>query len=154
MPTACAGGAVAQLVLCGGFGGQAGHKAWHGKPVAAYQPATRPGLHAKTPPIEEQLPLLRALWPSPFVRLPQEPAPLPQRAYGYESAKAQYAPFDRLQDPDPETRAHLARVITGTCGAGQSAYVTINNKAEGCALLWIKTLALVLKIGTWEAKMY
>ena len=65
-------------------------------------------------------------------------------AYGYESAKAQYAPFDRLQDPDPTTRAHLARVITGTCGAGQNAYVTINNKAEGSAPLSVKALAKYL----------
>ncbi len=61
-------------------------------------------------------------------------------AYGDESAKAQYAPFDRLQDPDPTTLAHLARVITGTCGAGQNAYVTINNKAEGSALLSVLEL--------------
>ena len=97
------------------------------------------GLHAKMPPIEEQLPLLRALWPGPLVCRWN-----PHRrhgAYGYESAKAQYAPFDRLQDPDPTTRAHLARVITGTCSAGQNAYATINNKAEGCAPLSIKTLA-------------
>lgn len=61
-------------------------------------------------------------------------------AYGYESAKAQCAPFDRLQDPDPTTRAHLARVITGTCSAGQNAYVTINNKAEGSAPLSVVEL--------------
>lgn len=62
-------------------------------------------------------------------------------AYGYKSAQAQYAPFDRLQDPAPTTHAHLARVITGTCGAGQNAYVTINNKAEGSAPLSINELA-------------
>ena len=67
-----------------------------------------------------------------------EPAPPRHGAYGYENAKAQYAPFDRLQDPAPTTRAHLARVIIGTCGAEQNAYVTINNKAEGSALLSIK----------------
>ena len=97
------------------------------------------GLHAKMPPIEEQLPLLRALWPGPLVcrwNLHRR-----HGAYGYESAKAQYAPFDRLQDPDPTTRAHLARVITGTCGAGQNAYVTINNKAEGSAPLSVVELS-------------
>ena len=96
------------------------------------------GLHAKMPPIEEQLPLLRALWPGPLVcrwNLHRR-----HGAYGYESAKAQYAPFDRLQDPDPTTRAHLARVITGTCGAEQNAYVTINNKAEGSAPLSVLEL--------------
>ena len=98
----------------------------------------RLGLHAKKPPIEEQLPLLRTLWPGPLVcrwNLHRR-----HGAYGYESAKAQYAPFDRLQDPDPTTRAHLARVITGTCGTGQNAYVTINNKAEGAVLLLVVDL--------------
>ena len=98
----------------------------------------RLGLHAQKPPIEEQLPLLRTLWPGPLVcrwNLHRR-----HGAYGYESAKAQYAPFDRLQDPDPTTRAHLARVITGTCGAGQNAYVTINNKAEGSAPLSVVEL--------------
>ena len=68
----------------------------------------------------------------------------PHHAYGYESAKAQYAPFNRLQDPDPTTRAHLARVITGTFGTGQNAYVTINNKAEGCAPLSVMELGKVM----------
>lgn len=98
----------------------------------------RLGLHAKKLPIEEQLPLLRTLWPGPLVcrwNLHRR-----HGAYGYESAKAQYAPFDRLQDPDPTTRAHLARVITGSCGAGQNAYVTINNKAEGSAPLSVVEL--------------
>ncbi|MDO4705653.1 MAG: DUF72 domain-containing protein [Comamonadaceae bacterium] len=87
--------------------------------------------------IPNHAPLL-ALWPGPLVcrwNLHRR-----HGAYGYESAKAQYAPFDRLQDPDPETRAHLARVITGTCGAGQNAYVTINNKAEGCSPLSVGEL--------------
>ena len=102
------------------------------------------GLHAKMPPIEEQLPLLRALWPGPLVcrwNLHRR-----HGAYGYESAKAEYAPFNRLQDPDPETRAHLARVINGTCGAGQNAYVTINNKAEGSAPLSVLELAAQLLV--------
>lgn len=85
-------------------------------------------LHAQKPPIEEQLPLLRTLWPGPLVcrwNLHRR-----HGAYDDESAKSQYAPFDRLQDPDPTTRAHLVGVITGICCAGQNAYVTINNKAE------------------------
>ena len=34
-----------------------------------------------------------------------------------------------------------ARVIAGTCGAGELAYVTINNKAEGSAPLSVAALA-------------
>lgn len=89
------------------------------------------GLHAKMPRIAEQLPILRALWPGPLVcRWNLNPL---HGAYGYERAQRQYEPFDRMIDPDPETRAALARVIAGTVGAGQKAYVTLSNQAEGCA---------------------
>ena len=55
------------------------------------------GLHAKMPPIEAQLPMLRALWPGPLVcrwNLHRK-----HGAYGYEEAKSLYEPFDRLVDP-------------------------------------------------------
>ncbi|MFT3776886.1 MAG: DUF72 domain-containing protein [Ottowia sp.] len=100
------------------------------------------GLHAKMPPIEDQLPLLRALWPGPLVcrwNLHRR-----HGAYGYEAAKDLYQPFDKLVDPDPQTRAALARVIAGTTGGGQPAYVTINNKAEGSAPLSVAALAIAI----------
>ena len=34
--------------------------------------------------------------------------------------------------PDPHTRALLARTIAGITAAGQRAYVTVSNDAEGC----------------------
>lgn len=97
------------------------------------------GLHAKMPPIENQLPLLRALWPGPLVARWN----LHRRhgAYGYEEAKAQYAPFDRLVDPDPDTRHHLARVARAVIGRGLPVYISINNKAEGSAPLSVRALA-------------
>ncbi|MFC5522798.1 DUF72 domain-containing protein [Polaromonas jejuensis] len=97
------------------------------------------GLHAKMPPIEGQLPLLRALWPGPLVcrwnlhRM--------HGAYGYEDAANRYLPYDRLVDEDLETRAMLARVINATTRAGHHAYVTLSNKAEGCAPLSVAALA-------------
>ncbi|RYF66808.1 MAG: DUF72 domain-containing protein, partial [Comamonadaceae bacterium] len=100
------------------------------------------GLHPKLPPIAEQLPLLRDLWPGPLVcrwnlnRL--------HGAYGYAQAKGLYEPFDRLVDPDPDTRDVLARVIAGTTGSGHAAYVCINNKAEGSAPLSVQALAEAL----------
>jgi len=97
------------------------------------------GLHAKMPPIEDQLPMLRALWPGPLVcrwNLHRR-----HGRYGYEDAEKLYGPFDRIVDRDPETRAALARVIAGTTGAGQPAYVTVSNNAEGCAPLTIASLA-------------
>jgi uncharacterized protein YecE (DUF72 family) len=97
------------------------------------------GLHAKLPPIEEQLPILRKLWPGPLVcrwNLHSK-----HGRFGYESAKSQYEPFDKLVDEDPSTREQLARVIAGTVKGGQRAFVTINNKAEGSAPLSVSKLA-------------
>jgi len=97
------------------------------------------GLHAKMPRIAEQLPILRALWPGPLVcRWNLNPL---HGAYGYEEAQRQYEPYNRMIDPDLETRAALARVIAGTIGAGQNAYVTLSNKAEGSAPLSVAELA-------------
>lgn len=101
------------------------------------------GLHAKMPRIAEQLPILRALWPGPLVcRWNLNPL---HGAFGYEKARRQYAPYDRIQDPDPQTRAALARVIAGTVGAGQNAFVTLSNKAEGSAPLSVVALAQAIR---------
>jgi uncharacterized protein YecE (DUF72 family) len=97
------------------------------------------GLHAKLPPIEEQLPILRKLWPGPLVcrwNLHSK-----HGRYGYEAAKSRYEPFDKLVDEDPSTREQLARLIAGTVKGGQQAFVTINNKAEGSAPLSVSKLA-------------
>jgi uncharacterized protein YecE (DUF72 family) len=97
------------------------------------------GLHPRLPPLQEQLPLLRALWPGPFVgrwslnRL--------HGNLGYEQAKAGYAPFNRLVDEDLPTRQTLAKVIAATAAAGQAVYLSINNKAEGSAPLSVMALA-------------
>lgn len=101
------------------------------------------GLHAKMPRIAEQLPVLRALWPGPLVcRWNLNPL---HGAYGYEEAHRQYSPYDKLVDPDLETRGALARVIAGTVGAGQNAFVTLSNKAEGCAPLSVIALARAIR---------
>lgn len=97
------------------------------------------GLHAKMPPIEDQLPMLRAMWPGPLVcrwNLHRR-----HGRFGYEDAEKLYGPFDKIVDPDPETRAALAKVIAGTTRAGQNAFVTVSNNAEGCAPLTIAQLA-------------
>ncbi|MCE4553542.1 DUF72 domain-containing protein [Roseateles cellulosilyticus] len=97
------------------------------------------GLHPKLPPLAEQLPLLRALWPGPLVarwNLNRMHGP-----FGYETAEKKYGEFAEMLDPDPETRAGLARIIRGTAGAGQEAFITISNKAEGSAPLSVRALA-------------
>jgi hypothetical protein len=100
------------------------------------------GLHGKMPPIEAQLPLLRALWPGPLVC--RWSLNRVFGAYGYADAQKQHAPFDALRSEDLHTRAELARAIRGITGAGQPAYVTVSNDAEGCAPLSIQRLALAV----------
>lgn len=97
------------------------------------------GLHPKLPTIEDQLPLLRAMWPGPLVcrwNLHRLHGP-----FGYEDAEKKYGEYAELMDPDPETRAVLAKVIRATAEAGHPAYVTISNHAEGSAPLSLRALA-------------
>ncbi len=97
------------------------------------------GLHAKLPPIEEQLPILRQLWPGPLVCRWNLHSKHGQ--FGYQAAKDSYEPFDKLVDEDLATRAVLSKVIAGTLKGGKSVLVTINNKAEGSAPLSVQKLA-------------
>lgn len=97
------------------------------------------GLHAKMPRINDQLWVLRELWPGPMVcRWNLNPV---HGAFGYEEAQKQYEPYDKLQDPDEATRNELAHVISGVTRAGQNALVTISNKSEGSAPLSVIELA-------------
>jgi uncharacterized protein YecE (DUF72 family) len=97
------------------------------------------GLHAKLPPIEEQLPILRQLWPGPLVCRWNLHSKHGQ--FGYQAAKDSYEPFDKLVDEDLATRAVLSKVIAGTLKGGKGVLVTINNKAEGSAPLSVAKLA-------------
>jgi uncharacterized protein YecE (DUF72 family) len=93
--------------------------------------------------------MLRALWPGPLVcrwNLHSR-----HGAQGYEEAKGLYEPFDRLVDPDPATRAVLAKVMSATAAAGHNVYVTINNKAEGSAPLSVLALAGAVSSSTPRA---
>ena len=59
----------------------------------------------------------------------------------YEEARARYAPFDRLLDPDIPTRGTLAHLIHVAIKSNQPSYVIANNKAEGSAPLTLIELA-------------
>ncbi len=104
------------------------------------------GLHARMPPLSEQLPLLRRLWPGPLVaRWNLNPV---HGARGYEEAERLYAPYDRIHDPAPEEIALLARTLAGVCArGGQNAFVTISNHAEGSAPLTARRLAKAVVAG-------
>ena len=100
------------------------------------------GLHARMPPIEDQLPMLRALWPGPLVcrwNLHRR-----HGAYGHEKARVLYEPYTQIADADRQTREALAKVALATCAAGWPAYITIGNKAEGCAPASVSALAEAL----------
>lgn len=97
------------------------------------------GLHDRMPPVDEQLPMLRAGWPGDIVCRWNL-----QRGQRYAEARDAWAPFDRLRSPDPATRTTLARVVRATLDAGHRAFVTINNKAEGSAPLSVRALAEAL----------
>ncbi len=97
------------------------------------------GLHDRMPSAQAQLDMLRATWPGDFVCRWNL-----QRGLAYTQAYERFAPFDRLQAPDPATRATIARVAAATLDAGHRAFVTINNKAEGSAPLSVVELARLL----------
>ena len=107
------------------------------------------GLHGKMPPIEQQLPMLRRLWPTPLVcRWHLNTAFGP---FGYPVAQEKHQPFHEIRTPDPHTLAVLARTVKGITGAGQSAFVTISNDAEGCAPRSIQRLAEHLQALSMQA---
>lgn len=97
------------------------------------------GIHDRMPDVEAQLPALRANWPGDLVCRWNL-----QRGQRYAEARDAWAPFDRLQQPDPTTRLALARVMHGTLCAGHRVLVTINNKAEGSAPASVRALAEAL----------
>ena len=106
------------------------------------------GLHGKMPPIELQLPMLRSLWPGPLVcrwnlnRI--------FGAYGYADAQKKHEPFSEIRSEDSHTRLLLARTIKGITGAGQPAFVTVSNDAEGCAPRSIALLAKTIVSGAQD----
>jgi hypothetical protein len=94
------------------------------------------GLHDRMPPAAGQMQASLATGDGDFVcrwNLHQ--------GLRYNQAKAQWAPFDRLQAPDVETRAALARAVVAALADGHRAFVIINNKAEGSAPLSVIELA-------------
>lgn len=101
------------------------------------------GLHGKMPRIDEQLKVLRKFWPTPLVcrwNLNHSFGP-----YGYPEAQEKHQPFNEIRTPDVHARTVLANTIRGITQAGQVAFVTVSNDAEGCAPLSIQLLAQQLQ---------
>lgn len=93
-------------------------------------------VHPKAAALHDQTDVIAALGPGPLVaRWNLNPA------HTYTEAKERYAPFDRLQEEDPGSRAVLARLCSRALLGGQPAYLIANNKAEGSAPLSVFKLA-------------
>ncbi|MEK6594565.1 MAG: DUF72 domain-containing protein [Pseudomonadota bacterium] len=98
------------------------------------------GVHARMPPVAAQAAAMAGFGHGPLVVRWNLHA-----GYGYEQAKARYAPFDRLVEEDPATRESIARLAAATLAAGQPAFVIANNKAEGSAPLTLLKLAHAIR---------
>lgn len=99
-------------------------------------------VHARMPPVAEQ---------AAAFGLDRDGCPLPLVARwnlhagrGYEEARADYFPFDRLVEEDPPTRLALAGLAAATARDGRDVFITINNKAEGSAPLSVIRLAAAI----------
>ena len=93
-------------------------------------------MHPRLPGLPAQAKLASMLPPGPTVARWNLHA-----GYRYEEAKANYAPFNRLVDPDPRTRKHLAQLAMRALVIHQPAFIVANNKAEGSAPLSCVELA-------------
>ena len=96
-------------------------------------------VHARMPPVEEQAStfgLDRVNTQTPLVARWNLHA-----GRGYEDAKADYFPFNRLMEEDLPSRMALARLARTAATAGRDVFITINNKAEGSAPLSVQRLA-------------
>jgi len=96
-------------------------------------------IHARMPPVAEQ---------AAVFGLERRDCPLPVIARwnlhagrGYEEAKVDYFPFNRLVEEDLESRTALARVARAAAASDRDVFITINNKAEGSAPLSVQRLA-------------
>jgi uncharacterized protein YecE (DUF72 family) len=59
----------------------------------------------------------------------------------YEAARDRYEPFDRIVDEDPVSLERIATAVFDALIAERSAFVVVNNKAEGSSPLSVVRLA-------------
>ena len=96
-------------------------------------------VHARMPPVDEQADIFRLTQPS--ARLPLVARWNLHAGRGYEDAKADYFPFNRLMEEDLPSRTALARLARTASMADRDVFITVNNKAEGSAPLSVRRLA-------------
>ena len=62
----------------------------------------------------------------------------------YDEAVDAFAPYDRIQDPNPELRRDLLRLIDTAVRTRIPAYLLVNNRAEGSSPLTVAEVARLL----------
>jgi uncharacterized protein YecE (DUF72 family) len=62
----------------------------------------------------------------------------------YEARREAFAPFDRIVEEQPQTRADVVRLARMTEELGVPLFVIVNNKVEGCSPLTIRALCELL----------
>lgn len=94
----------------------------------------------RMPPVGEQLDLPGSL-SAPFTvaRILLRPGRT------YNEAVDAFAPYDRIQDPNPELRQDVARLIEQAIRLRVPAYILVNNRAEGSAPLTIAAIARLIR---------
>jgi uncharacterized protein YecE (DUF72 family) len=95
--------------------------------------------HPRMPPVDAQGDISAALASSTSGPLVIRWLLAPGRSY--EAAKAAYAPFDQLVDPDPVARQKIVGLARHALAAGRDVTIIVNNKAEGSAPQSIVELA-------------
>lgn len=66
----------------------------------------------------------------------------------YNEAVDAFAPYDRIQDPNPKLRQDVARLIRQAAALRIPAYILVNNRAEGSAPHTIMAIAKLLLEGS------
>ena len=93
------------------------------------------------PPLSEQHRQLEQTFTAPHVVIRL----LTPLGLAYEKAVERYAPYDRIIAAQPRMREDTTALVQQVVAQGKSAYVLVNNRAEGCSPLTIQSLVAGLK---------
>lgn len=93
------------------------------------------------PPLSDQHRLLENSFTAPFVVLRL----LTPLGVAYEKAVERYKPYDRIVQPQPRMRQDTFALVQQAVTHGKSAYVLVNNRAEGCAPQTVQAIVTDLK---------
>jgi uncharacterized protein YecE (DUF72 family) len=105
-------------------------------------------IHARMPPVAEQAAVLGL--DAAECTLPLVARWNLHAGRGYEEARADYFPFNRLVEEDRTSRLTLARLARAASATARDVYITINNKAEGSAPLSVQALAAAIVSSTGD----